>query len=145
MWSSCAPTAVCSRWSRPASCCRSTARSTSRNFTDNALKAATGLSDGRVYGVPFAYQAFTAFYNKGLFDELGLSEPETWDEFVATLDTLKENEIIPISTPGKDNWMMAIVMDAIGAPALRRAGVRGRDPLAVLPTSTTPTTWRPSS
>lgn len=86
------------------------------NFTDNALKAATGLSDGRVYGAPFAYQAFTAFYNKGIFDELGLTEPETWDEFVATLDTLKENDIIPISTPGKDVWMMPIVMDAIGAP-----------------------------
>ena len=86
------------------------------NFTDNALKAATGLSDGRVYGAPFAYQAFTAFYNKGIFDELGLTEPETWDEFVAMLDTLKENDIIPISTPGKDVWMMPIVMDAIGAP-----------------------------
>ncbi len=86
------------------------------SFTDNVLKAATGLSDGRVYGVPFAYQAFTAFYNKSIFDELGLTEPETWDEFVATLETLKENEIIPISTPGKDVWMMPIVMDAIGAP-----------------------------
>jgi raffinose/stachyose/melibiose transport system substrate-binding protein len=86
------------------------------NFTDNALKAATGLSDGRVYGVPFAYQAFTAFYNKAIFDELGLTEPETWDEFVNVLDTLKENDVIPISTPGLDVWMMAIVMDAIGAP-----------------------------
>jgi raffinose/stachyose/melibiose transport system substrate-binding protein len=86
------------------------------NFTDNALKAATGLSDGRVYGVPFAYQAFTAFYNKGIFDELGLSEPETWDEFVNVLDTLKANDVIPISTPGADNWMMAILTDAIGAP-----------------------------
>ena len=67
------------------------------NFTDNALKAATGLSDGRVYGAPFAYQAFTAFYNKGIFDALGLAEPETWDEFVSVLDTLAENDLVPVS------------------------------------------------
>lgn len=90
--------------------------STLENFPPLALKSQTGQSDGLVYGVPIAYQAFTAMYNKGIFDELGLTEPETWDEFVNVLDTLKENDYIPISTPGKDNWMMAIVMDAIGAP-----------------------------
>ena len=90
--------------------------STLENFPPLALKSQTGQSDGLVYGVPIAYQAFTAFYNKGIFDELGLSEPETWDEFVNVLDTLAENDIIPISTPAKDNWMIAIVMDAIGAP-----------------------------
>ena len=65
MSSSSVPTADCSRSSRPASWCRSTATVDLSNFTENALKAATGLSDGRVYGAPFAYQAFTAFYNKG--------------------------------------------------------------------------------
>lgn len=86
------------------------------NFTDNALKAATGVSDGRVYGAPFAYQAFTAYYNKGIFDELGLTEPETWDEFVNVLDTLQENGVIPIAGEGADLWTVSIVMDAIAAP-----------------------------
>lgn len=86
------------------------------NFPPLALKSQTGQSDGMIYGVPIAYQAFTAFYNKGIFDELGLAEPATWDEFVAVLDTLAENDIIPISSPAKDNWMIAIVTDAIGAP-----------------------------
>ncbi|MEN8040163.1 MAG: extracellular solute-binding protein [Actinomycetota bacterium] len=86
------------------------------NFTDNVLKAATGQSDGRVYGVPFAYQAFTAFYNVGIFDELGLSEPTTWDEWISTLDALDAAGYIPISAPAADNWMLAIIHDAIGAP-----------------------------
>ncbi len=86
------------------------------NFPPLALKSQTGQSDGLVYGVPIAYQAFTAFYNKGIFDELGLVEPETWDDFVGVLDTLAENDYIPVSSPAKDNWMIAIVMDAIGAP-----------------------------
>ena len=99
------------------------------NFTDNALKAATGLSDGRVYGAPFAYQAFTAFYNKGIFDELGLTEPQTWDEFVDHARHARRERPHPHLGPAKDNWMMAIVTDAIGAPRLRRPGVRGRDPV----------------
>ena len=86
------------------------------NFTDNVLKAATGVSDGRVYGAPFAYQAFTAYYNKGVFDEFGLTEPETWDEFVNVLDTLQENGVIPIAGEGADLWTVSIVMDAIAAP-----------------------------
>ncbi|MGD8487280.1 MAG: extracellular solute-binding protein [Chloroflexota bacterium] len=90
--------------------------STLDNFPPLALRSQTGQSDGLVYGVPIAYQAFTAFYNKAIFDELGLTEPETWDEFVNVLDTLAANDYIPISSPAKDNWMIAIVMDAIGAP-----------------------------
>ncbi len=86
------------------------------SFTDNALKAATGQSDGRVYGAPFAYQAFAAYYNKAIFDELGLSEPTTWDEWIATLDALEAGGYIPISAPAADNWMLAIIHDTIGAP-----------------------------
>lgn len=88
------------------------------NFTDNVLKAATGQSDGRVYGTPFAYQAFSAFYNKAIFDDLGLSEPTTWDEWIATLDALDAGGFIPISTPaGPDStWMISIIHDTIGAP-----------------------------
>ncbi len=88
------------------------------NFTDSALKVSTGVSDGHIYGVPFAYQAFTAFYNKGIFDKLGLSEPTTWDEWISTLDTLKANGYIPISTPAAadSTWMIPIVHDAIAAP-----------------------------
>ena len=88
------------------------------NFTANALKVSTGLSDGRIYGVPFAYQAFAPFYNKRIFSELGLSEPTTWEEWINTLDTLKDAGYIPISTPAKDPdvWMLAIIHDTIGAP-----------------------------
>lgn len=86
------------------------------NFTDPILEGATGRSDGLVYGVPFGLQAFTAYYNKAIFDELGLSEPETWDEFIATLDALEEAGYIPIAAPAKDVWMLPLIHDAVGAP-----------------------------
>ena len=86
------------------------------NFTPAILKGATGLSDGRIYGVPFGIQTFTAFYNKAIFDELGLEEPETWDDFINVLDTLKENGYIPIAAPAKDTWMLPLIHDAVAAP-----------------------------
>lgn len=47
--------------------------------------------DGKQYGIPWSMDGKAFFYNKTAFDELGLSEPDTWDEFIALLDTLQEN------------------------------------------------------
>ena len=86
------------------------------NFTPDILKGATGIKDGHIYGVPFGIQAVGAYYNKGIFDKLGLSEPTSWDEFINVLKTLKENDYIPIAAPAKDTWMLPIIHDAVGAP-----------------------------
>ena len=86
------------------------------NFTDAILKGATGRSDGHIYGVPFGVQVLGAYYNKGIFDELGLSEPQTWDEFIAVLDALQAAGYTPIGNPAKDVWMLTILHEAIAAP-----------------------------
>lgn len=85
------------------------------NFSDLILKGATGRSDGRVYGVPFGVQALGVFYNVGIFEELGLSEPETWDEFIAALDAIAAAGYIPIGNPAMDTWMLPILHDAVAA------------------------------
>jgi len=85
------------------------------NFTDAILKGATGRSDGRIYGVPFGVQALGAFYNVGIFEELGLTEPTTWDEFIAALDAIAAAGYIPIGNPAKDSWMLPILHDAVAA------------------------------
>ena len=86
------------------------------NFTPGILKGATGIKDGHIYGVPFGIQAVAAYYNKGVFDKLGLSEPATWDEFINVLETLEKEDYIPIAAPAKDTWMLPIIHDAVGAP-----------------------------
>ncbi|MBK8022336.1 MAG: extracellular solute-binding protein [Chloroflexi bacterium] len=86
------------------------------NFTDAILKGATGRADGRIYGVPFGVQALGAFYNKGIFEELGVSEPTTWDEFIAILDAAAAAGYIPLANPAKDSWMLPILHDAVAAP-----------------------------
>jgi raffinose/stachyose/melibiose transport system substrate-binding protein len=85
------------------------------NITDAILKGATGLQDGSVYGVPFGVQALGAFYNVGIFNELGLEEPETWDDFIAALDAIAEAGYIPLGNPALDTWMLPILHDAVAA------------------------------
>ncbi|NPA90004.1 MAG: extracellular solute-binding protein [Chloroflexi bacterium] len=86
------------------------------NFSPDILKGAMGVKDGHIYGVPFGIQAVAAYYNKGIFNKLGLSEPKTWDEFINVLETLKKEGYIPLAVPAKDTWMLPIVHDAVGAP-----------------------------
>jgi raffinose/stachyose/melibiose transport system substrate-binding protein len=84
-------------------------------FSDELLDGARGVEDGRVYGAPFGIQTIVAFYNRGIFDEHGLSEPETWDEFIEVLETLDAADVTPIANGGGDDWMLPIVHEGVGA------------------------------
>ena len=85
------------------------------NYLPEALGAVSSRETGEVFGVPFAVQVLTVFYNKDIFDELGLSEPTTWDEFMAINETILDAGIIPISLTGKDSWMLPIFHSVVGA------------------------------
>jgi raffinose/stachyose/melibiose transport system substrate-binding protein len=94
------------------------------------LAAATGRSDGQLYGVPFATQTLQVFYNKGIFDELGLTEPTTWDEFVALNKAIDAGGYTPMALGAKDAWMLPIFHEIVGAaryggPAFRDALLAG--------------------
>ena len=39
--------------------------------------------DGKQWGVPYTYYQWGVYYRKDIFDELGLSEPKTWDEEIS--------------------------------------------------------------
>ena len=82
---------------------------------DASVLDAVRSQDGQVYGVPFAIQTLQMFYNKAIFAELGLSEPTTWDEFVALNDALLEAGYIPMATTAKDAWMLPILHSVVGA------------------------------
>ena len=79
------------------------------------LAAATGRTDGNLYGVPFATQTLQVFYNKGIFDELGLSEPTTWDEFTALNEAIAAGGYTPMALGAKDSWMLPIFHEIVGA------------------------------
>lgn len=63
-----------------------------------------GTEKDGVYGLPYAANAIPVIYNKTKFEELGLSVPSTWDEFIQTLDKVKEAGQTPIYFTLKDAW-----------------------------------------
>jgi raffinose/stachyose/melibiose transport system substrate-binding protein len=62
-------------------------------------------SNDKVYGVPILTDAKLYFYNKDIFDKLGLEPPKTWDEFINVLKKLKESDIIPLGMGNKAPWV----------------------------------------
>ncbi len=53
--------------------------------------------DGKVYGAPELMHSDGLLYNKTLFEANGLKVPQTWDEFIALCEALKQKGIIPIA------------------------------------------------
>ncbi|XEC94166.1 ABC transporter substrate-binding protein [Paenibacillus tarimensis] len=53
--------------------------------------------DGKMYGVPELMHSDGLLYNKTMFEEHGLTVPQTWDEFIAVCEALKDKGIIPIA------------------------------------------------
>lgn len=87
------------------------------SFPENVLKYITH-SDGRVYGVPFAVQVIGIFYNKKIYEELGLEEPRTWDELVKNAEIIKSHGLTPFFVPGKEAWTLAMQHAMCGVSVL---------------------------
>lgn len=88
-------------------------------FKDGMLDAYT--IGGKLWGFPYGNSAAGfIYYNKTMFDELGLSEPKTFDELVAVSGTIKEKKgIIPMIFRGKDasywpNWLFSTLAQTTG-------------------------------
>lgn len=57
----------------------------------NSFKQVVTAPDGTVRGAPFgAAMGGGIYYNKPIYEELGLSVPKTWDEFMANNEKIKE-------------------------------------------------------
>ncbi|ADO76369.1 ABC transporter substrate-binding protein [Halanaerobium praevalens] len=67
------------------------------------------------YGIPYTANANTVLYNKDKFAELGLKIPKTWDQFIKTAETIKENGETPFYLTYKDAWTIMIPWNALAA------------------------------
>lgn len=50
--------------------------------------------------------------NKAIFDKVGISQPTTWDELIASLDKIKAAGIIPLAHGGQP-WQDATLFDSV--------------------------------
>jgi glucose/mannose transport system substrate-binding protein len=72
--------------------------------------------------------------NKALLDELGIAEPQTWDELVAALDAVEAAGKVPLAHGGQA-WQDATIFDAVlmstGGPEFYQATMINLDPEAL--------------
>jgi raffinose/stachyose/melibiose transport system substrate-binding protein len=78
------------------------------NFSEVA-KSAWTTDDGKTtFCVPMASVIHGFFYNKKIFEELGLQVPKTEDEFFAVLEKIKANgQYVPLVLGTADQWEAA--------------------------------------
>ncbi|MFB8146571.1 ABC transporter substrate-binding protein [Microbacterium sp. NPDC056003] len=62
------------------------------------------FDDGSLYMIPFEFQLEFFWYNKALFEQAGVTVPETLDDFPAMCTALREAGITPIALDGQDQW-----------------------------------------
>lgn len=96
---------------------------------------------GSIYGLPVENTAIAVlYYNKAMFEELGIEIPATWDELLDVAQTLIDNGITPFSLANKTKWTSSMyymyLVDRIAGPgvfasAANREGGSFTDPAFV--------------
>jgi raffinose/stachyose/melibiose transport system substrate-binding protein len=84
-----------------------------QSFSAAARRGATSVKDGKIYGVPFASQTLFVYYNKKMYEKLGLEVPHTWAQFLSNLAAEKKAGIQPLANGGKDGWTLEVLMGAL--------------------------------
>ncbi|TXK19433.1 ABC transporter substrate-binding protein [Homoserinibacter sp. GY 40078] len=90
-----------------------------------AISTIKQLYGGAFSFLPFQYNIEGIFYNKALFAEYGIEEPQTWDELLAASATFKENGIIPLTASGEQGWpitrlLSGYIFRSLGPDALQK-------------------------
>jgi raffinose/stachyose/melibiose transport system substrate-binding protein len=70
-----------------------------------------------VFGIPYATNANAVIYNKAKFEELGVTVPTTWDEFIAIADKAKAAGQPAFYLTLKDAWTAMIPWNSVAANA----------------------------
>jgi raffinose/stachyose/melibiose transport system substrate-binding protein len=85
-----------------------------KTFSPQWLDGARSTADKKVYGVPFATQTLVVFYNKKILASAGVTPPQTWDQFLSALQTLKTHGITPLANGGKEGWTLEVAFGVLG-------------------------------
>jgi len=103
------------------------------NFTEGA-RSPWMTPDGKSFAIPFVAVSHGVYYNKDIFKKLGLSVPETWEDFLKVCEKIKSAGITPIANSLGDEWdiaevvFMSIAPNFIGGREGRLAYESGKRP-----------------
>lgn len=97
---------------------------------------------GKIYALPCeTVQPIVFYYNKAVFDEVGVQPPKTWAELMALVPKFNAAGIAPISLGGQSRWTnmmwLEFLFDRIGGPGVFQAVFDGKadawsDPSSIL-------------
>ncbi len=93
-----------------------------------AFSAAT--VNGKIYAMPCETVApIVLFYNKKIFDQVGVQPPKSWGELMSLVSTFNARNIAPISLGGQSRWTnmmwLEFLFDRIGGPGVFEAIFNG--------------------
>ncbi len=73
--------------------------------------AASMTIDGKQWGVPYTYYQWGIYYNKSVYEQVGVEVPATWEEFLANCAKFKEAGIDCVTTGTRALWPGAGIFD----------------------------------
>lgn len=59
---------------------------------------------GKLVGIPNDIESVGLFYNKTMFDDLGIEQPQTLDDLTAAAETIRDSDVIPFAVSDKEGW-----------------------------------------
>ncbi|MDN3025940.1 extracellular solute-binding protein [Streptomyces sp. S.PB5] len=82
--------------------------------------------DGKIYAMPFeSVEPIVLFYNKKVFDDVGVEPPKSWDDIMALVPKFNAEGIAPFSLGGQSRWTnmmwLEFLFDRIGGPEVFQA------------------------
>ncbi|WP_028804804.1 extracellular solute-binding protein [Streptomyces sp. 142MFCol3.1] len=86
--------------------------------------------DGKIYAMPVeTVQPIILYYNKKLFDQVGVNPPQSWDDIMALVPKFNAKNIAPFSLGGQSRWTnmmwLEFLFDRIGGPEVFQAVIEG--------------------
>ncbi len=87
--------------------------------------------DGKIYAMPCeTVQPIVLFYNKTVFDKVGVKPPQSWGEIMALVPKFNAAGIAPFSLGGQSRWTnmmwLEFLFDRIGGPEVFQAVFDGK-------------------
>ena len=76
------------------------------NFEEEELEY--GMMNGKLNGIPIAFNTQTLFYNKSLYDSYNLELPKTWDDLFKVAKVMKKDDIYVLGMEKKSLFFLLL-------------------------------------
>lgn len=69
--------------------------------------------DNKLYGLPYTNDYMVLYYNEKIFNDNNIPLPTNYDEFLTTIEKLRENGISPVAVSGLSPYLFAMIYNEL--------------------------------